>query len=301
MRTWRPALAGPAATLILCAGMVVLESQQARTITGRLLTDDTCDPVPNARVSLVPSSLGTPVVLSDADGKFTLSIPPGQFRIVASKTGYAKRDMPVAPDEGVELRLMRSASISGRVVDEIGDPVAGTRVLAGTSLSADNKLSGATATETDDRGEYRIGGLAPGTYVVELMTIGPAAVTRSVGPNQVAMGPELRETYYPSAATPTDAERLILEPGDEHSGVDFVTRGAQAGSDTLMITRIVPPGTNVSPSEGSGVIRGRVTTPDGRAVPRAIVTIFMPPDPLNSRTARADDDGRYEFRSVAAG
>src|SRR5438046_1593846 len=150
------------ATLEVVSGFsrtVTQPAQPARTITGRVIADDTSDPLHNARVSLSPSAQGTPVVLSDADGAFTITVPTGRYSIVASKTGYGRREVAATPGERVEIRLMRSAAISGRVVDEVGDPVPSARILAGTSISADNKLAGGVATETDDRGEYRIGGL----------------------------------------------------------------------------------------------------------------------------------------------
>jgi hypothetical protein len=296
MRTWCPALAG----LFVCATALAVEAQPSRTISGRVIADDTGEALHNARVGLSPSAQGTPVVLSDADGRFTIAAPAGRYSVVASKTGYARREAPIADNDRVDLRLVRSAAISGRVVDDVGDPAAGARVVAGTSVSPDNKLIGIAATETDDRGEYRIAGLAAGTYVVQLTTIGPAMITRVAGPNQIYSGPDVRELYYPAATTPPDAERLRLDAGDEHGGVDFVVPGAQLGNMILM-TRLAAPGTIPPPPQGTGIVRGRVTTIDGRAVPRALVTLLPPFGPFDSTTTRADDDGRYEFRSVAAG
>ena len=276
------------------------EARPSRTITGRVIVDDTGDTLHNARVSLSPSLQGTPVVLSDSDGRFTLSAPAGRYSVVASKTGYARREAPIANSDRVELRLVRSAAISGRVVDEVGDPAAGARVVAGTSVSPDNRLIAIAAAETDDRGEYRIGGLAAGNYVVQLTTIGPAMITRVAGPSQIYSGPDVRELYYSAAATPADAERLRLDAGDEHGDVDFVVPGAQLGN-MILVTRLALPGAIPPPPQGIGIVRGRVTTVDGRAVPRALVTLLPPFGPFNSTTTRADDDGRYEFRSVGAG
>src|SRR5438552_4408426 len=104
-----------------------VEAQPSRTITGRVIADDTGDPLHNARVSLSPSAQGTPVVLSDSDGRFTLTVPAGRYSVVASKTGYGRRETPIAESDRVEIRLLRSAAISGRVVDEVGDPAAGAR------------------------------------------------------------------------------------------------------------------------------------------------------------------------------
>src|SRR5438094_1570545 len=145
------------ATLEVVSGFsrtVTQPAQPARTITGRVIADDTGDPLHNARVSLSPSAQGTPVVLSDSDGRFTLTVPAGRYCVVASKTGYGRRETPIAESDRVEIRLLRSAAISGRVVDEVGDPAAGARVVAGTSVSPDNRLIATATAETDDRGEY---------------------------------------------------------------------------------------------------------------------------------------------------
>src|SRR5438132_12737438 len=102
------------ALLYACACATVLaQGQQPQTITGRVIADDTGDPLHNARVSLSPSAQGTPVVLSDADGRFTITVPAGRYNVVASKTGYGRRETPIAESDRVEIRLRRSAAISG--------------------------------------------------------------------------------------------------------------------------------------------------------------------------------------------
>ena len=62
------------ATAIFSAYALAAAAQS--TIRGRVVADDTGDPVVNARVSLAPAAPGTPVVLSDADGRFVLPDRP---------------------------------------------------------------------------------------------------------------------------------------------------------------------------------------------------------------------------------
>src|SRR5260221_8715797 len=127
-------------------------ASSSRTISGRVIADDTGDPLHNARVSLSPAAQGTPFVLADADGRFTIAAPAGRYSVVASKTGYARREVAAVPSDRVEIRLMRSAAVSGRVVDETGDPVAGARVVAGTFGAPNDRLAVAAQTDTDERG-----------------------------------------------------------------------------------------------------------------------------------------------------
>jgi Carboxypeptidase regulatory-like domain len=60
--------------------------------------------------------------------------------------------------------------ISGRVVDTFGDPVINARIVVETR-SGENTTPGVAASETDDRGEYRIGRLPSGSYLVSLLRL----------------------------------------------------------------------------------------------------------------------------------
>jgi hypothetical protein len=64
-----------AATLILSAVTLPVRAQGSRdkptsqpvTISGRVVADETSEPIVNARVTLTTAGLGTPVVLADGD------------------------------------------------------------------------------------------------------------------------------------------------------------------------------------------------------------------------------------------
>ena len=79
---------------------------QLRSIGGRVLADDTGDPIANARVALTTAVPGAPAVLTDHEGRFTLTAPPGRVTVAASKSGYSRREIPVtAADRSIEIRL----------------------------------------------------------------------------------------------------------------------------------------------------------------------------------------------------
>src|SRR6266540_3513820 len=100
------------------------------TITGRVVADDTGNPIANARVTLASTALGTPVVLTDADGRFAFPAPPTRSNVVANKTGYGHGEVtPADGSRSIELRLKRGAAISGTVVDHVGGPAANVRVV----------------------------------------------------------------------------------------------------------------------------------------------------------------------------
>jgi hypothetical protein len=72
------------------------------------------------------------------------------------------------PRTGVVITLWRYGSISGTVLDEAGEPAAGTLVTAFGRTA--NDVSSQASVFTDDRGLYRFGRLAPGSYAVGLAT-----------------------------------------------------------------------------------------------------------------------------------
>src|SRR5262249_21733830 len=113
------------ATFIACAAALSLSAQSpAATIRGQIVADDTGEPLANARVTAPSVALGSPVALSDDDGKFTLSVGADAQRIVASKSGYGRREVARAAGASVvDIRLVRGAAISGHVLDEFGEPV----------------------------------------------------------------------------------------------------------------------------------------------------------------------------------
>src|SRR5688572_25733028 len=95
---------------------------QRSAITGRVVADETGEPIRNSRVMLgAVGELQQSVTLSDQDGWFYLPAPPGRHSVVATKTGFARASVVAATTSPqAEIRLRRGAAISGRVVDEAG-------------------------------------------------------------------------------------------------------------------------------------------------------------------------------------
>lgn len=121
---------------------------------------------------------GTDLVMADAGGRFVFhDLPKGPALLVAMAAGYV--DRPGATPRPLQLNdaqhvtdhklmLVRTASISGVIVDEAGEPMVGLQVRA---LRRDMPAGVARYTltgngRTDDRGLYRIDGLVPGQFFV---------------------------------------------------------------------------------------------------------------------------------------
>jgi hypothetical protein len=112
--------------------------------------------------------------LTNAEGKFRITgIPAGSYQVTLDRVGYVapsemtRSPVTLTPDEkkdNLELKLVPMGAISGRVLDADGQPVDGLQVHA--QQGERTMRSGVT----DDRGQYRIGGLDPGRYRVRAET-----------------------------------------------------------------------------------------------------------------------------------
>jgi len=290
-----------AAAVLVALAALPVGGQAPTAVSGRVIADDTGEPVANARVAAPLAAVGSPVVLTDDDGRFTLTIPAGATRIAASKTGYGRSETPVtAGRQTIDIHLQRAAAVTGRVVDEVGEPILGARVSArGAPPGPDQAAAG---TLTDDRGEYRLAGLSAGRYVISTTATG-AMKPETVGPNLI-FRQTLETVFYPGASTRTEAEVIALAPADERARIDFVVPGGRSMGQAFNVLLQMPIVRPVEASAGaaaSGIIRGRVVSTEGRNLPFADVRLFVEGDARQSQAVRADNDAQYEFRNLPAG
>ena len=205
-------------------------------IAGRVLAADTGRPLRRATVTLIANpSKATRVTETDKDGRYEFSrLPPGRYSVRPGKDGY----VVVSPDPfsvgvGVELSegevadrtdfsLPRGSVITGRITDEFGDPIAGVMVQAQRYQfrpSGQRQLMEGNTTNfympgaTNDRGEYRIFGLRPGSYYVSARTMdmpGAIALAQSGGPGigAVETNDGLATTFYPGTSNAAEAQPI---------------------------------------------------------------------------------------------
>ena len=82
-------------------------------VTGRIVADETGDPLPNVRVTVSQPGASGPVVLTDGDGHFRLSVPTGVIRIVAGKTGFAPETVvAIMDDTSGEREMPRDSTLT---------------------------------------------------------------------------------------------------------------------------------------------------------------------------------------------
>src|SRR5262245_9952690 len=272
-------------------------------LTGRVIDAATRQPIPNAHLPTGPNVVGSPVVLADEEGRFSLPAPSGRFIVIANKTGYAREPMQVTAGTPVEIALQRAAAISGRVIDDGGEPVLGARVVV-ERVDANRRRTTLGAFETDDRGEYRVGGL-PATTAIASVTISGETVFLRTG-NQTIAAPSSQRIFFPNAPNDDGAERLMLQPGEERGGVDFIVAATDASNQPFSTTQsagITRPG-SADPPDSHGIVRGRIVDTDGRPIAHAQVRLAFVGGrgvpPLPARIAWTDPAGGFGFSEVPA-
>jgi hypothetical protein len=251
----------PAQGTIPAAGSSVL--------SGAVMTDATTpQPVRRATVKLSGGGSSARVVGTDDQGRFTFAaLPAASYSVSASKPGFVtvfhgeKRPgrgpgIPVAVADGqrvaVSLTMHAGAVIAGTITDARGSPMSSVPVLAVEVRPNGARTAPARAT-TDDRGAYRIFGLAPGDYLVSaapsfgILRNAMAPDTIGVSDDEVqwakaqstsstlgaAAGTPLPEpgrpvtyapVYFPGTTDPAAASKIAVTIGEERTGVSLSTR-----------------------------------------------------------------------------
>ncbi len=122
---------------------------------------------------------------SDADGRFFLDAPAGVFRLEVRRRGYIHgqdaESLRIDCRQACgpfEVEMLRGAVLAGRAVDELGEPLEGVNVSARAQGESDEPAGGrrfrgraggrerSGSGHTDDRGYFRMTGIAPGVYDV---------------------------------------------------------------------------------------------------------------------------------------
>jgi hypothetical protein len=134
-------------------------------VSGHVVNELTGGPVPKAVVMVMKAGEIVPVVMLKAndDGSFRLELPAGAFDLKAGT--HETQRLTTGPNldlTGIVVAWLPASSISGRILDPFGDPVENASVqLIRSSAST-------AQTYSDDRGEYRFGGLSGGDYRLEI-------------------------------------------------------------------------------------------------------------------------------------
>jgi len=216
-------------------------------IRGRVVSAETGKPLRRARImAAAPELGGEPRTTSTGmDGRYELTdLPAGRYTLRVSRSGYLQlmygqrrpleqgKPLQIADKQtidDIDFALPRSGVIRGQIIDELSEPVADVPVFAMRSMYWQGRRRTVPAggfTRTDDGGEFRIVGLAPGTYYVmanlrETWTVVENGEQRTMG---------YAPTYFPGTASLTDARRVPVGIGQDAVNVNFALMPGRAAS-----------------------------------------------------------------------
>jgi protocatechuate 3,4-dioxygenase beta subunit len=311
-------------------------------ISGRVAAADTGRPLNRVRVLASATELrSNRAAMTDREGRYEIAgLPAGKYTITASKGGFVQlthgQTRPMAPGAPIDIRdaqriqvdfrLPRGGVITGRVVDETGEPMAGVgvRVMRLQMQRGQRELAPVGMDQTDDRGEYRVFGLTPGEYIVSaeargalagmadmamafsaggpggppgpLARDGPAAgiVERFVGiaGPQVEQGDlRLAPTYYPGTVNPAQATRVAVGLSQEVANIDIA----------LQLTPTSTIRGTVVAGGGGGLGRGAVMLNADLAGGRGFARAYSGPiDATGAFTVRNVPPGRYTLTVIVS-
>jgi Carboxypeptidase regulatory-like domain len=235
---------------------------------------------------------------SDTGGQFKFeSVEPGDYYLTIKHTGFMDQTYkPTGHDSegrvhlasarelaGIEIRMVPQAAISGKVVDEDGDPMPSVMVTANkfSYASGHRKLQPADNGMTNDRGEFRLGKLPAGSYYLNAEKLGFDAMLTAPPPPPADGSPEMGyvSTYFPGTTDIQMAEAVEIHPAGDFGG--FVIR--------LQRSHVVR-------------IKGVLTGADGRPLKNAQLMLMSPARPGSMRMTMVNNpEGKFELANVSPG
>jgi hypothetical protein len=303
------------------------------SIAGTLVTDDDEKrPIRRAIVTLSGTDLSQGrIAVTDEQGRFVFAdLPAGRYTLSGTRPAYVTsfygaRQSWRGPSSTITLadgqevtiamRMLHGAVVAGTLFDSLGRPQPNARVMAVRfRMNAGERVVQTAAgvpTITDDRGAYRLYGLAPGEYAVTASVQGNADVRQITateiqwaqqqiqrggqatpgGPSAWIGGPPpppapslgYAPVFYPGTADSGGATVLTIGPGEVREGIDFSMQFVATAR-----------------------IEGTVVDVDGRPVTAAILNLLAKRaiplmTPMGGNSSRTDNSGKFSFAGVLPG
>lgn len=225
-------------------------------IAGTVVARAGGEPIKNARLALRADATNNGDkhygFKTGEDGKFCFAgVAPGRYRLYIQRNGYVLQAygedeqnssspvLAVSKEkkiEGLIVRLVRAGVIRGKVVDADGEPVPDALVQAllpededsleetegeDTSRSPKNGFSPAQSAATNDLGEYRLSGLAPGDYIINAIDSAGRLSGTSFFTDSMLFSDadesadKYAPTYYPGVTRLEQATKVPLKAGED--------------------------------------------------------------------------------------
>jgi protocatechuate 3,4-dioxygenase beta subunit len=277
------------ALLLACSCLLVL-GQTAPSkpddglLEGKVLNSVTGEPVRRAQVALMNMSAPSrrkadspkpSTALTDAEGHFQFSaLAPGSYTLMAVRDGFVPetKDAHLSADEknDVVIRLKPLGVITGRLLDEEGDPVRMAQVSAMVYQygAGGRQLHPRSNAMSNDLGEYRIFDVQPGRYYLK------------VTPGQVidfGEGLSFATSYYPGTPDAVAAAPIEVGAGQTLEGINLTLRRTRTAN-----------------------IRGHVANP-GNGLAVGLQTVDENGGTSSSFSSVDDQGGKFELKGVSPG
>jgi hypothetical protein len=252
----KPVIVGPGKTV----RDVRIRLGQGSALEGRVVARATGTPIAGASVDVSPYGINGDAgrAVTDGAGHFAVEgLPPGSYDLAVAAPGFSSLFRPaltVAAGERfpLELQLVGTGAVEGRVRDSAGQPVDGAQIMGGERWAG--ALSSVPAeARTDAGGRYRLVDLAIGPQTLrarrEGATLGvaqPVSIQEGVTAQVDFTLPETGtlEGVIRAASGPLPSERLTVlatPPRDRNfMNTDFRPIEVDASGSFRMI---LPPGT----------------------------------------------------------
>jgi hypothetical protein len=273
------------------------------SVAGTVIKEPGSEPLKKVLVQVVAENQkvgGNYTAQTDADGRFQIdNVQPARYRLFIEKTGFVgvnerglKSDASIftvqagQSVEGLVLRMLPTAVITGRVTDQDGDPMSGVSVIAQKRTPGKAKRENVASGTTNDLGEFRLASLFPGQYWIVAL---PPPDFRDYAPTQQKpvsgqnenrddsqSGTRYLATYYPDTYDASLASPVTLKAGDE-----------------------VPINFTLIPAK-TYQVRGIVTgVPHG--LQSAVELVSKTGDSYRANATEIGPDGQFEVRGVGPG
>lgn len=235
------------------------QSTGSGSIAGVVTAAEGGQPIRRVTVTLLTGApSGNRVGVTDDRGRFAFAdLPAGRYTLRAERLGYVRASYgatrgwrsPGVPIvlaagqsiAGANLSMMKGGVITGRVTDQLGEPlqdiwvsIAEPREINGTlslTIPPANGVAGGQGvnpliSSTDDRGVYRFYGLPPGRFIVGAYRMygepmRPYEPTVADDAPRAATAIGYVPVYFPGTIDPAAATPIMIRAAEERGGVDF--------------------------------------------------------------------------------
>jgi hypothetical protein len=204
------------------------------SIRGRVVEASSGRPLSHVDIRAGSANGAQANAATDGEGRYDLNgLPAGTYTVFATKPNYVRTAWGEQRVEGpgkritladgqrldnIDLRMTRAGAITGKIVDEFGDPVSDVFVSAMRYqyIQGSRRLMpSGRGGSTNDIGEFRVYGLSPGQYYVSATLRNMSAGTETTDRTGYAA------TFYPGTGSVAEAQRLTIEPGQTAPGINL--------------------------------------------------------------------------------